>query len=88
MELKNSQVRTLSRAIDNLVLKYPKETINSIAKRHSLDIDADPKLLLLRLVISADDFTPPTVYELEHKLQQLRSRLHADDDRSTELRIS
>ena len=79
MELTNSQVRGLGTAIDNLVLKYPIDIINSVAKRHDLDIDTDTKSLLFRLVLSSAEITPSTVYNLERDLQQLRSQFYTAD---------
>jgi len=79
MELTNSQVKSLDTLIDKLLLKYPIGVINSVAKRHDLDINTDPKSMLFRLVLSIADTPPSTVYDLEKDLQQLRSRFYAAD---------
>lgn len=78
MEFTNSQIRALDTALDKLLSKYPVDIISSVAKRHGLDVDTDPRSLLFRLVISATE-TPSNVDDLENDLQQLRSQLYAVD---------
>lgn len=79
MELTNSQVKYLDTLIDKLLLKYPVGAINSVAKKHGLDIDTDPKSLLFHLVLSITETTPSTVIYLEKDLQHLRSHFYAAD---------